>query len=143
MGAVYRAVNVETDEPAAVKILSASLADDADFRQRFEAEIETLRKLRHPNIVRLFGFGEEEGQLFYAMELVEGNSLEQELQNGRRFDWREVAQIGLEMCRALRHAHDRGIIHRDIKPANLLLAVEGHVKLSDFGIARLFGILAH
>jgi len=139
MGAVYGAINVETGEPAAVKILSSALADDPDFRQRFEAEIETLRKLHHPNIVRLFGFGEEAGQLFYAMELVEGNSLQQELQNGRRFDWRNVAEIGLEMCRALRHAHDRGVIHRDIKPANLLLGPDGHVKLSDFGIARLYG----
>jgi len=139
MGAVYRAVNVETDEPAAVKILSASLAEDPDFRRRFEAEINALKKLRHPNIVRLFGFGEDQGWLFYVMELVEGNSLEQELQNGRRFDWREVADIGLDMCRALRHAHDRGITHRDIKPANLLLGPDGHVKLSDFGIATLFG----
>lgn len=139
MGSVYRAINEETAEPAAVKILSSSLADDPDFRQRFEAEIETLRKLRHPNIVRLFGFGEEEGRLFYAMELVEGSTLQQELQNGRRFDWREVGRIGLDMCRALRHAHDRGVIHRDIKPANLLLGPEGHVKLSDFGIARLYG----
>lgn len=139
MGAVYKAVNLETDQLAAVKILSASLAEDEDFRQRFEAEIETLRKLRHPNIVRLFGFGEQDGQLFFAMELVEGNSLEQELQNGRCFDWREVAQIGIGTCRALRHAHDRGVIHRDIKPANLLLVPDGQIKLSDFGIARLFG----
>ena len=73
------------------------------------------------------------------MELVDGSSLEQELRQGRRFDWREVTRIGIEMCRALRHAHDRGVIHRDIKPGNVLLAADGHVKLSDFGIARLFG----
>ena len=71
MGAVYEAVNEQTDERAAVKILSASMSKHEGFRQRFEAEIETLRKLRHPNIVRLFGFGEQEGLLFYAMELVE------------------------------------------------------------------------
>jgi serine/threonine-protein kinase len=139
MGTVYEGVNIETNEPAAIKILSASLAHELDFRQRFEGEIETLRMLRHPNIVRLFGFGEQDEWLYYAMELVDGNSLEQELRDGRRFSWREVAQITIDLCKALRHAHDRGVIHRDIKPANLLLASNGQVKLSDFGIARLFG----
>jgi eukaryotic-like serine/threonine-protein kinase len=139
MGAVYKAVHSETGEAAAVKLLSPHLSHEEGFRSRFEAEIETLRKLRHPNIVRLFGFGEQEAYLFYAMELVDGSSLEQELQQGRRFDWREVTRIGIEMCRALRHAHDRGVIHRDIKPGNVLLATDSQVKLSDFGIARLFG----
>ncbi len=139
MGTVYEAVHRETGEPAAVKLLSGELAQEAAFRSRFEAEIETLRKLNHPNIVRLFGFGEQEGQLFYAMELVDGNSLEEELRRGRRFTWDEVAKIGATTCQALRHAHDRGIIHRDLKPGNLLLATDGRLKLSDFGIARLFG----
>ena len=101
MGTVYEGVHRETGEPAAVKLLSAALAQEEGFRVRFEAEIETLRKLNHPNIVRLFGFGEQEGHLFYAMELVDGNSLEEELRRGRRFDWREVARIGIEICRAL------------------------------------------
>jgi serine/threonine protein kinase len=139
MGAVYEGVNGETGEPAAVKVLAGSLAGEEGFRQRFEAEIEVLRMLRHPNIVRLFGFGEQEGLLYYAMELVDGPSLEQELRSGRRFTWLETARIGIDTCRALRHAHDRGIIHRDIKPANLLLTAADQLKLSDFGIARLFG----
>jgi len=139
MGTVYQGVSLETGEPAAIKLLSAALSREEDFRSRFEAEIETLRKLNHPNIVRLFGFGEQDALLFYAMELVDGKSLEDELASGRSFDWREVAQIGVETCHALRHAHNRGVIHRDIKPGNLLLGSDGHVKLSDFGIARLFG----
>ncbi|MHC4401296.1 MAG: serine/threonine protein kinase [Planctomycetota bacterium] len=139
MGAVYQAKNEESGEPAAVKVLSASLSRHEDFRQRFESEIETLRKLRHPNIVRLYGFGEQEGVLYYGMELVDGTSLEHQLRSGKRFTWREVAEIGVDTCKALRHAHDRGVIHRDIKPANLLLTGAGQVKLSDFGIARLFG----
>ena len=143
MGTVYEGVHAETGEAAAVKLLSATMADDADFRHRFQAEIETLRKLNHPNIVRLFGFGEEDEHLFYAMELVAGSSLEEELNRGRTFTWRDVTRIGMDLARALRHAHDRGVIHRDIKPGNLLLTADGQVKLSDFGIARLFGSGPH
>ena len=143
MGTVFEAVNLENGEPAAVKLLSAALAEEEGFRGRFEAEIETLRKLNHPNIVKLFGFGEQDTHLYYAMELIDGNSLEEELKRGRRFDWREVVRIVIDICRALRHAHDRGVIHRDIKPGNLLLTADGQVKLSDFGIARFYGNSRH
>ena len=143
MGAVYEGVHVETGESAAIKTLSETLLEEPDFRARFELEIETLRKLNHPNIVRLLGFGEENGVLFYVMELVRGPSLDQELKAGRKFTWREVAHIGIQVCHALKHAHDRGIIHRDLKPANLLRAEDGTIKLSDFGIARLFGAPSH
>lgn len=139
MGTVYEGENVQTGERAAVKVLSATLAHDPGFRERFEAEIETLKTLRHPNIVRLFGYGEQDGLLFYAMELVEGPSLEDELRHGRHFHWREATRLAVKLCRALKHAHDHGVVHRDIKPANLLLAGDGEVKLSDFGIAKLFG----
>ncbi len=139
MGTVYEAVNEDTGESVAVKVLSAAMALDEGFRERFEGEIETLKKLRHPHIVRLYGHGEEGGFVFYGMELVRGTSLEEELQSGRRFDWRETTHIGVQMSRALKHAHDSGVIHRDIKPANLLITPQGEVKLSDFGIAKLFG----
>jgi serine/threonine protein kinase len=139
MGTVYAAVNAETGETAAVKVLSAALAQEEGFRERFEAEIESLKKLHHPNIVQLFGYGEQDGHHFYGMELVQGRSLEEEILAGRTFDWREVTDLSIQVCRALKHAHDRGVIHRDIKPANLLLADDGTLKLSDFGIAKLFG----
>ena len=139
MGSVFAGVDTETGQPVAVKVLAAALAAEEGFRGRFEAEIESLKKLRHPNIVRLFGYGEQQGSMFYAMELVEGTSLEEEIREGRRFEWREVTQIAVKMCKALKLAHDHGIIHRDIKPANILMARDGEVKLSDFGIARLFG----
>lgn len=139
MGTVYAAINVQDEQPAAVKVLAAALSQDEGFRDRFEAEVESLRKLRHLHIVRLYGFGEQDGLLFYAMELVEGRSLEEELAAGRRFSWQEVTHVAIQTCRALRHAHDRGIIHRDIKPANLMLNAAQEVKLSDFGIAKLFG----
>lgn len=139
MGTVYAAEDLSTGKIAAVKALSPLLATDNSFRDRFLSEIESLKKLRHPNIVQLYGFGEQDGQLFYAMELIEGNSLQEELRHGRRFTWREVVQIAIDICAALKHAHDHGIIHRDLKPANLLYTREEQVRLLDFGIAKLFG----
>jgi serine/threonine-protein kinase len=139
MGAVYSGVNEETGERAALKVLAAHLSDHADFRDRFSGEVETLKKLRHPNIVQLLAWGEEGDHLFYVMELVEGRSLQDEMQSGRRYDWREVAKVGVDVCRALKHAHDSGVIHRDLKPANLLIDRQNQVKLTDFGIAKLYG----
>jgi eukaryotic-like serine/threonine-protein kinase len=138
MGMVFLGVDDAAGQTAAVKLLAGDMAFHPDFRERFRAEIETLRKLHHPNIVQIFGYGEQDDQIFYAMEYVSGSSLEAQLARGRAFDWREVARFGIEIALALRHAHDRGVIHRDIKPGNLLLTEEGSLKLSDFGIARLF-----
>lgn len=139
MGAVYAGVNETTGERAALKVLAAHLSDNTDFRERFSSEVETLKKLRHPNIVQLLAWGEEGDHLFYVMELVDGRSLQDEMQAGRRYDWREVAKIGVEVCRALKHAHDSGVIHRDLKPANLLIDRQNQIKLTDFGIAKLYG----
>jgi len=138
MGAVYSGMG-ESGERVALKILQPDLADNENFRERFQAEIESLKKLRHPRIVQLFGYGEQDGNLFYAMELVDGGSLQDELSRGRRFHWRDVTRIAAEICQALKHAHDHGVIHRDLKPANLLLDRQESVKLTDFGIAKLFG----
>jgi serine/threonine protein kinase len=140
MGAVYFGVDETNGQRAAIKVLSQSLAMDRNFRRRFGAEIETLKKLKHPNIVELLGYGEQEGFLFYVMEMVEGRTLQGELQAGHCFDWQQTARIGVEICQALKHAHDRGVIHRDLKPANLLFSKDEHVKLADFGIAKLYGM---
>jgi hypothetical protein len=139
MGSVFQATDEKTGQRVAVKALAPQLAQAEGFRERFEAEIESLKKLQHEGIVKLYGYGEDDGILFYSMELVDGPSLEQELNSGRRFDWNETLSIAIQICRALKHAHDHGVVHRDIKPANLLLANGGRVKIADFGIARLFG----
>jgi serine/threonine protein kinase len=139
MGSVYSATDTQTGQRVAIKALAPQLAMAEGFRERFEAEIESLKTLRHDGIVHLFGYGEQDGVLFYSMELVNGISLEDELRAGRRFNWREVTNIAVQLSLALKHAHDHGIIHRDIKPANILLYNEERVKLADFGIARLFG----
>jgi serine/threonine-protein kinase len=139
MGAVYAGVHQETGAAAAIKVLAESLAVDSRFRERFQGEVETLKRLRHKNIVTLQGYGEEDGVLYFVMDLVDGPSLDGELRGGRRFSWREVVDIGVQVCAALKHAHDHGVVHRDLKPANLMLAADGTVKLTDFGIAKFFG----
>ncbi|MBR4834392.1 MAG: serine/threonine protein kinase [Thermoguttaceae bacterium] len=136
MGAVYRAQHEETGRTVAVKTLLTPLESE---RERFEAEISTLKLLRHENIVKLYGFGQEDGVLYYAMEYVDAPSLATLMKRGRRFSWEEVVYIGAAVCRALKHAHDRGVIHRDVKPANILLLDGGGVKVADYGIAQYFG----
>lgn len=139
MGTVFRAVDEKTKQPVAVKLIAAHVADDLRFRRRFDAEVESLLRLRHEGIVRLIGYGEEEGQLFYSMELVEGESLQARIKRLRKIDWRATLDIAIQVCLALKHAHDIGVIHRDLKPANLVLTQNDQVKLVDFGIAKIFG----
>jgi serine/threonine-protein kinase len=139
MGAVYEGVDDQGNK-AAIKTLTPALASQRGFRARFEIEIETLRRLEHPNIVRIHGFGEQGDQLFYVMELVSGWSLEHVRHGRKQLPWRQVIDIGKQICKALKHAHDRGIVHRDIKPANIMITPSGQVKLSDFGIAQLWGL---
>lgn len=139
MGTVYRGVHEKSGQPVAVKLIGHSVADDQRFRRRFASEIETLKRLKHPNIVSLIGYGEQSGQLFYSMDLVEGESLQQRLRREKRLLWPLVLDMAIEICAALKHAHDFGVVHRDLKPANLLITESGSVKLVDFGIAKLFG----
>ncbi|MCH2126479.1 MAG: serine/threonine protein kinase [Pirellulaceae bacterium] len=144
MGAVYGGVHESTGEEVAIKVLATSVVDDERFRERFRNEIETLKQLHHPNIVKLIGYGEEHGAMYYVMELVKGKSLYDEQRSGRRFNAQEVVHLGVQICRGLKHAHDVGVIHRDLKPANLLLEAEsGQIKITDFGIAKLFGSSHH
>ena len=139
MGTVYRASDVNSDEEVAVKALSPTYSFDERFRMRFEAEIDALIQLDHPNIVRLISYGQEDGNLFYAMELIDGKSLFDLQKEVGRIGWQKILEIALDVSRGLRHAHDRGIIHRDLKPGNMILNGEGVTKLADFGIAKMFG----
>lgn len=139
MGTVFKAVDEETNTEVAVKVLSPAHADDEHFRSRFESEIITLKELDHPNIVRILGHGEDDGNLYFAMELVKGKSLHVHQKMGHRFYWQEVIGIAMDVCAGLHHAHLRGVFHRDIKPANLLKTDAGTTKITDFGIAKLYG----
>lgn len=139
MGTVYKGVHAKSGDEVAVKVIAVGIANNMRFRRRFAAEVETLKRLKHPHIVQLVGYGEEQGLLFYSMEYVDGTSLHDRMRQQQKLSWQEVIQVGIETTSALKHAHDIGIIHRDLKPANLMLNKSGRVKLTDFGIAKLFG----
>ncbi len=139
MGTVYKGSHARSGDKVAIKVIAAAVANQSRFRRRFAAEIDTLKRLKHPHIVELIGYGEEQGLLFYSMEYVAGHSLLEHMRQHRVLPWEDVLQIGIETSAALKHAHDLGIIHRDLKPANLMLSDQGQVKLTDFGIAKLFG----
>lgn len=141
MGTVYHGVHVKSNDSVAIKVIASNMAQHQRFRRRFDSEIQTLLKLKHPNIVQLIGFGEEKGLLFYSMEYVDGENLQQQLRREKKIGWERVVDIAIEVCSALKHAHDFGVIHRDLKPANLMINSQGKVKLTDFGIAKLFGAM--
>jgi serine/threonine-protein kinase len=138
MGRVFLAQEEITGRKAAVKVLAPELAQDVGFLERFQRETAILRELSHPNIVRLYDSGFENGHYYYAMEYVEGQSLDDVLQQQKRMHWREVLDVALAICPALRHVHDHGVIHRDLKPSNILRSISGDLKLTDFGVAKIF-----
>ncbi len=136
MGIVYRATYTKNGARVALKILSPDVSDSESLQRRFEREISILKKLQHPHIVRYYGGGKIGSQRFYAMELVEGGSVEEYLKKKKRLPWEEALDIATQVAKALEHAHEAGVIHRDLKPANLLLSSASVIKLTDFGIAR-------
>jgi eukaryotic-like serine/threonine-protein kinase len=138
MGTVYHGFVSKTRKPVAVKMIGAGLDSNPAALARFERECEFLKKLRHPNIVRLYATGRYRHTPFYVMEFIEGETLQQILQRRGRFPWDDVLDLGKQICSALQHAHDQGIIHRDLKPSNIMLTPDGKVKLTDFGIAKGF-----
>ncbi len=136
MGTVYRAEDTRLGRSVALKFPHADLVGDADSRARFLAEARAASALDHPNIVVLYDVCDTEGELFLAMQHVEGRSLRKRLAEGS-LPAAEVIRLGRGVADALAHAHGRRIIHRDIKPDNILLCADGRIKLADFGTARM------
>lgn len=137
MGVVYRARYVGNDRIVAVKLLPPEVAANETLLARFERELEVLKQLRHPNIVHCFGGTCESNERFYAMELVDGGTLADVIQQRGRLSWEVAVDYAIQMCDALQYAHERGVIHRDVKPGNFLMTKLGQLKLSDFGLVTV------
>jgi WD40 repeat protein len=134
MGVVYEAIHQSLGRRVALKVLFDSACQSPTARDRFLREARTAASLHHTNIVPVFDSGSADGHLYYAMQLIEGRSLDGS--RTERLDSREVARLGLQAAEALVYAHSRGIIHRDIKPSNLLTDSSGTLWITDFGLAR-------
>jgi hypothetical protein len=135
MGRVYRARQVALDRDVALKVLSPTLASDAEFLERFAREGRALAKLNHPGIVAVYETGVHDGTPYLLLEYVNGASL-RSIMNGQPLLPARVADIAARLCAALDVAHRAGVVHRDLKPENVLLTLDGTLKLVDFGLAR-------
>jgi eukaryotic-like serine/threonine-protein kinase len=138
MGVVYEAEDPNIGRRVALKTIYAQTigTNPDEVAQRFKNEARAAGGLSHPNIVTVFDAGEQDGTLYLAMEFLEGETLEQHLVQRRTSSPERAIDITRQICAALDFAHAKGIVHRDIKPANVMLAPNGTVKITDFGIAR-------
>lgn len=136
MGAVYLARDTGLNRKVALKILKADLSNDPTFAQKFLDEVEVTASLAHPNIIRVFTLGEQDGRLYLVMEHLDQPSLEQRMDQSAKLSERDVLEIGIGIASALQFAHEEtGMIHRDIKPGNILFGRGNIPKLADFGLA--------
>ncbi|CAH1207305.1 Serine/threonine-protein kinase PrkC [Paenibacillus plantiphilus] len=136
MALVYKAHDVLLNRNVAVKILRQQFVHDEEFIRRFRREAQSAAALSHPNVVSIYDVGQEEDTHYIVMEYVEGNNLNEIIQERAPLQTEEAVRISLQICDALEHAHHNQIIHRDIKPHNILIGKNGRVKVTDFGIAR-------
>jgi len=142
MGVVYRARDPKINRTVAIKTIALDKQNgdaESEFRERFRREAEAAGRLSHPGIVTIFDVGEEPDtrELYLVMECVEGKSLDRVLEEKGRLGTDEAVRLAAELAEALDCAHGQNVIHRDLKPANILVTEEGHVKIADFGIAKL------
>src|SRR5258708_8286527 len=138
MGEVWAGTDITLNRPVAIKMLSTQHAGDEQFRARFRAEARYAASLSHPNITRVFNYGENSplGGPYLVMELVDGEPLSAILERVGRLHPDVVLDIVAQSARALDAAHQQGIVHRDIKPGNLLIMADGTTKITDFGLAQ-------
>src|SRR5215475_1704567 len=136
MAEVYRAKDTRLGREVAIKVVSEALGTNEGFVERFEREARLVGSVSHPNVVALHDVGVHDGKPYFVTELLQGETLRARLEKGpvslaTALDW------ATQMAQGLAAAHERGIVHRDLKPENVLVSRDGHVKLLDFGIAKV------
>ena len=137
MAVVYKAMCHRLNRHVAVKILRDELAEDEEFRHRFQTEAQAVAMLSHPNIVSVYDVSHSEDVEYIVMELIEGVTLMQYMKKKGALGWKEALHFAVQISKALEHAHEKGIVHRDIKPQNIMILKDGTIKVADFGIAAL------
>ena len=137
MAVVYKAMCHRLNRYVAVKILRDELANDEEFRKRFQTEAQAVAMLSHPNIVSVYDVSHSDGVEYIVMELIEGVTLMQYMKKKGALGWKEALHFAVQISKALEHAHEKGIVHRDIKPQNIMILKDGTIKVADFGIAAL------
>jgi eukaryotic-like serine/threonine-protein kinase len=141
MGCVYRALDTELSEIVALKMVRHELISVPEILERFRREVRLARRVTHRNVARVFDIGEHQGEKFLTMEFVDGQSLATALvgevaEGAGRFSVQRALSVAEGLCAGLASAHEAGVVHRDLKPDNVLLAKDGRVVITDFGIAR-------
>ena len=134
MGEVYLATDLALDRSVALKVLGREISDDTTARDRFVREARAQARINHPNICHIYFIGEQFGRLFFAMELVEGENLQQRVDRLGRIPHREAVELTRMAAAGLAEAQKHGFTHRDVKPSNLLLDKHGVLKVADFGL---------
>ncbi|MBO7185248.1 MAG: Stk1 family PASTA domain-containing Ser/Thr kinase [Oscillospiraceae bacterium] len=137
MAVVYKARCHRLNRLVAIKILKDENMEDEDFRRHFHDESRAVAMLSHPNIVSVYDVSSNEEKDYIVMELIDGITLKQYLEQKGRLNWKQTLHFAMNIAKALEHAHSRGLVHRDIKPHNVMVLKNGAVKVADFGIARL------
>jgi eukaryotic-like serine/threonine-protein kinase len=136
MGEVYRAKDTRLGREVAVKIVPPAFALDPERLRRFTSEAQAVAALNHPNILAIHDIGSEAGSQYLVMEFLDGESLRERLQAGA-LSTRKATEYAEQIAKGLAAAHDKGIVHRDLKPENIFVTRDGHVKILDFGLAKL------
>lgn len=143
MGTVYRALNIWLNRPEALKVISAGRLASIESRRRFQEEMQSTARLRHPNIVEVFAAGAVDGEPFFTMSLETGGDLTQLTKDGNLPTPQKAAEVVREIAEAVAYAHRQGLIHRDLKPSNVLLTADGRPRVTDFGLAVLLDAAPH